>query len=100
MDRIAQLTSNYEDLQQPIELFEQLVPIDSIVAISLKKDSCYEYPLFGERLTREIIPINSFRDGLQPIPEQARYLLYDESYPYPSIRDRYLGAGWYLRKLK
>jgi hypothetical protein len=79
------------------------VPIDAKVAVYLKSDTTYspfEYPLFGEKLTRTIIPINSFVNGLIPIPENADYLLYDLGYPCANVSDdEYLGYDWYLRKL-
>ena len=98
-DRIAQLNLNNRTYLGPYSVFEKIVPKNSVVATFLQPDS-YEYPLFGERLSRTIIPINSFAEGMQPIPEKAQYLLYIlEGFPCPLPDDTNLGSGFYLRKL-
>jgi len=99
--RIGQLSRNriyfwYE----PLKKFDEMVPRDAVVAVYLHKDYTYEYPLFGEKLTRTIIPINSFFKGKQPIPENAEYLLYFDDYPDKKVDDIFLGEKFYLRKLK
>jgi hypothetical protein len=99
MNRLEQITSNRSDYYKPLAEFERLVPGNATVAVFLHLDS-YEYPLFGEYLTRTIIPINSYFKGPQPIPSNADYLLYTKNeYPCPAANDLYLGADWYLRKL-
>ncbi|RJP74417.1 MAG: hypothetical protein C4532_02415 [Candidatus Abyssobacteria bacterium SURF_17] len=103
MDRLEQLTRTRPAYHEPIEKFESLVPKDATVAVHLY-DSSYEYPLFGEKLTRTIIPVNSFWRGPQPIPEAAEYLLYYEGafswyFPLSDEPDVHLGADWYLRDL-
>jgi hypothetical protein len=99
MDRIAQLTSNGPMYYEPLQRFDQLVPKYATVAVFLYEDS-FEYPLFGEHLTRIILPINPFDKGLQPIPINAEYLLYAHGFPCADIQeDMHLGADWYLRRL-
>ncbi len=96
--RMMQLTSNQKEYYETLSNFDRLVPKNASVAVFLKEDS-YEYPLFGEHLTRTILPINSFFNHLQPIPSNAQYLLYNEDYPCPSNNDIDLGNNWYLRTL-
>ncbi|MGB5872982.1 MAG: hypothetical protein WBH56_04620, partial [Bacteroidota bacterium] len=59
----------------------------------------YEYPLFGEGLTRNLTPVSSFRTGLKSIPEDAGYLLFIPDYIVPRETDELLGNRWYLRRL-
>ncbi|MDO8753988.1 MAG: glycosyltransferase family 39 protein [Anaerolineales bacterium] len=98
MDRIEQLTFSYYTYYKPLVVFERLVPSDASVAVFLYPNT-FEYPLYGENLTRKIIPINSFYKGLQPIPPDAQFLLYAKGYPCPLPDDRNLSAGWFLREL-
>ena len=99
MDRLTQLTINNPGMTTPLIEFERIVPTNASVAVFLKPDS-YEYPLFGKGLTRKIIPINSFKEGIKPIPLEAGYLLYSiKGYPCPSPEDILLGRDLYLRKL-
>jgi hypothetical protein len=100
MNRIEQLTRNRRDYTEPIQRFERIVPPDATVAVAFGEDT-FEYPLFGEHLTRKLIPINSFLKGLQPIPPEADYLVYSEKvYPDWKYKDIELGQDWYLRILK
>ena len=100
MDRLQQLTRNRRDYTEPIRLFERIVPPDATVAVAFGED-VFEYPLFGEHLTRKLLPINSFLKGPQPIPPEADYLIYSENvYPDWKYRDIELGQDWYLRILK
>jgi hypothetical protein len=99
MDRIQQLTRNRTAYTEPLEAFDRLVPGDATVAVFLNENS-FEYPLFGEYLTRTILPINSFTKGRQPIPSSADYLLYTQNgFPCTLTDDVHLGADWYLRRL-
>lgn len=99
MDRMEQLTRNRITYYEPLKMFDRLVPSNATVAVFLYGDS-FEYPLFGEHLTRTIIPINSFDKGLQPIPSSADYLLYMQNgFPCAVPDDVHLGADWYLRRL-
>lgn len=100
MNRLEQLTRNRTKYYAPLAAFDQIVPQDAIVAVYLKGNQ-FEYPLFGKRLTRTILPINSFDRGLQPIPMNAEYLLYMvEGFPCVDVQnDIPLGADWYLREL-
>jgi hypothetical protein len=99
MDRTAQLARNAPFMERPLRRFERLVPANAAVALALP-DNSYEYPLFGPGLTRTLLPINSYVNGLQPIPPAADYLLYAEAaFPCPDASDIYLGHDWYLRTL-
>ena len=99
MSREEQVTRSATDYYQLIQKFDQTVPADATVAVLMYEDSM-EYPLFGKGLTRTIIPVNSFLKGRQPIPSNAQYLLYFETFPCTNLdADIYLGDGWYLRKL-
>lgn len=99
LDRLAQLTRNRPTYTEALRRYEELVPPGATVAVHLPEDS-YEYPLFGEKLTRTLIPINGFRHGPQPIPAQADFLLYSsESYEDRHASDIHLGEDWYLRVL-
>jgi hypothetical protein len=99
MDRMEQLTRNGIEYLEPLKRFDRLVPGNAAVAVFLYEDS-FEYPLFGNHLTRTIIPVNSFTKGFQSIPLNAEYLLYTTNgFPCAASSDVYLGADWYLRKL-
>jgi hypothetical protein len=100
MNRVQQLTRNRRNYTEPIRLFERIVPPGATVAVAFGEDT-FEYPLFGEHLTRKLIPINSFLRGPQPIPAEADYLIYSENvYPDWKYKDIALGEDWYLRNLK
>lgn len=98
LDRIGQLTYNDFSYYRPMVRFEHRVPEDAVVAVYFFPNT-FEYPLYGRYLTRRIMPINSFYKGVQPIPEEAQYLLYANGYPCAHPNDIYLGEGWFLRKL-
>ena len=99
IDRIGQMTSYRPEYYEPISRFEKLVPKDASVAVLLPFNS-YEFPLFGEGLTRYLMPINSFTRGPQPVPEQADYLLFSSAIEPPLPEDEHLGIDWFVRKLK
>lgn len=102
-NRIAQLT-RLGPYYEPLLEFNAQVPSDASVAVYLPGDS-FEYPLFGKNYTRTLYPINSFINGVQPIPEDAEYLLYSENYPSEKLENdillgKVLNSGWYLRTLE
>jgi len=99
MGRLAQVMANAWGLYPAYKAYDLLVPEDATVAVYLYGDNYYSYPLFGENLTREIIPINSFVEGFKEIPKDADYLLYLEGFPQASSRDLRLGSGLRLRRL-
>lgn len=99
MNRMRQLTRNTPDYYEPLQRYDELTPADATVAVFLYVDA-FEYPLFGEGLTRTIFPINSFDKGVLPIPAEADYLLYGDGFPCPALpEDTHLGEDLYLRKL-
>ena len=96
MDRIQQLVFNNPKYYYALGAFNSQVPEHAIVAAFLYPNS-FEFPLFGPQFIRRIIPVNSFFEGPQPIPDEAEYLLYARGYPCPAPSDKHLGADWYLR---
>ncbi len=102
MDRLSQVLRDVPVFDEPLRNFERLVPVTATVAVALNPNSP-EYPLFGQGLTRKIIPINSAHRGLQPIPPQADYLLWADDFDMIFDRggkDVHLGKDWWLRQLK
>ncbi len=109
-DRIQQMTVGRPDIFQPYHRFNELVPDTAIVALGTINDD-YEYPLYGPNLSRRLITINPFEQGLTPIPAQAQYLFFDKSVICPQPGDIRLGTDttmqnvvvrgedYYLRKL-
>lgn len=104
MDRIGQLTRTRPNTREALRQYDTLVPKEAVVAVCLGANE-YEYPLFGERLTRTVIPINSFWRGRQPIPDSAQYLVYTKDLLDPQPTDMNLGGGYwggdlFLRRLR
>jgi 4-amino-4-deoxy-L-arabinose transferase-like glycosyltransferase len=97
-DRLGQCTLTNRPYYEPLKKFEELVPKEAVVAVCLPENS-FEYPLFGERCTRRIVPAYSHLKGFLPIPKDADYLLYSREILDPRESDIYLGAEWYLRRL-
>lgn len=111
-NRIQILTMSRPDITQAYEKYDKLVPADATVALGTINDD-YEYPLWGEKFTRKLIPINPFEKGLQPIPKEAEYLFFSKNVIKPLPTDIRLGTDttlrehiivkgedYYLRKLK
>jgi Dolichyl-phosphate-mannose-protein mannosyltransferase len=110
MDRLQQLTRNEPTQYEPIRKFDELTRANATVGIYLR-NYYFEYPLFGERLTRKLIQLNSFWRGEKPVPQDADYLLYSQGYFDLKEGDIDLGrmlrgcgmsdcGHWYLRKLE
>ncbi len=111
-DRIRQMTIGRPDTYIPYKRFDELVPDSATVALATINDD-YEYPLYGPKLSRRLIAINPFEQGLKPIPKNADYLFFDKSVLKPQPGDVRLGTDttlrarmtvpgedYYLRKLK
>ncbi|GAB3045867.1 ArnT family glycosyltransferase [Spirosoma pulveris] len=111
-DRIRQITIGRQDTYIPFKRFDELVPDGATVALATINDD-YEYPLYGPKLSRRLIAINPFEQGLKPIPKEADYLFFDKSVISPQPGDIRLGTDttlrakmivpgedYYLRKLK
>ena len=98
--RIEQMCSDYPEVYlKPLTAFAAAVPENAVVAVLLGPNE-YEYPLFGPRWTRTLLPVNSFLNGLRRIPDEAQFLLYnDRWYPGGLPADQDLGSGWHLRRL-
>lgn len=111
-NRIRQMTLGRPDTYIPYKRFDELVPEHATVALGTINDD-YEYPLYGPNLSRRLIAINPFEQGLKPIPKNADYLFFDKSVITPKPGDIRLGTDttmreavivpgedYYLRKLK
>ena len=111
MNRMQQIAVGRPDIYVPYHRFDELVPDTATVALGTINDD-YEYPLYGAKLARRLIPINPFEQGVQPIPKRAQYLFFDKSVIPPRPGDLRLGTDttmknvivpaedYYLRKLK
>ena len=112
MSRMEALTISRPDITEAYKKFESIVPENATVALGTINDD-YEYPLWGPKFKRTLIPINPFEQGLQPIPAQADYLFFAKSVIKPVPGDIELGTShqiqtgiivpaedYYLRKLK
>lgn len=111
-DRIRQMAVGRPDIYVPYKRFDELVPDTATVALGTINDD-YEYPLYGPNLSRRLIAINPFEQGLKPIPAEADYLFFAKSVIRPAPGDIRLGTDttmrsamivpaedYYLRKLK
>ncbi|MCE7064434.1 glycosyltransferase family 39 protein [Dyadobacter sp. CY326] len=116
-ERIKLQTFARPDITKAYETFDSIVPKDATVALATINDD-FEYPLYGEDLTRKLISINPFEQGLRPIPKDADYLFYAKSVINDTSRIKSLpsdirlgsdttltnvavrGEDYYLRKLK
>ena len=110
-ERIALQTWARPDITKAYQKYNAIVPQNATVALGTINDD-YEYPLWGNKLTRHLIPINPFEKGVQPIPKEADYLFFDKSVIKPQKGDIRLGTDttrtdlivkgedYYLRKLK
>ena len=117
MERIKYQTFARPDVTKAYELYDSIVPENATVALATF-NSDFEYPLYGKELTRKLISINPFEQGLRPIPKEADYLFYDKSIVNDTSRIKPLpgdlrlgtdttmknlmekGQDYYLRKLK
>jgi 4-amino-4-deoxy-L-arabinose transferase-like glycosyltransferase len=109
-NRMEVLTASRPDITQAYQNFDSLVPANATVALATINDD-YEYPLWGKKFTRHLIPINPFDQGLQKIPQEAQYLFFAKSVIRPQKGDIRLGTDlrqndllvkgedYYLRKL-
>ena len=98
-DRMHQLTTNLGKFLVPMQQFEERVSLTATVAVCLPP-SGFEYPLFGEKLTRTLIPINSFVHGVQPVPKEASFIVFSSELMTPLPEDEFLGEAYYLRRLR
>jgi hypothetical protein len=111
LNRTEALTVSRPDVTLAYENFEKIVPANAVVALGTINDD-YEYPLWGEKFKRKLIPINPFGQGLQKIPKEAQYLFFASSVIKPLNTDIRLGTqmdtkigimvsaeDYYLRKL-
>ena len=95
-DRIKQMTVGRPDVYVPYKRFDELVPAEATVALATINDD-YEYPLYGPDLSRRLIAINPFEQGLKPIPKNADYLFFDKSVISPKPGDIRLGTDTTMR---
>jgi hypothetical protein len=110
-DRIQFQTFARPDTYPAYKNFDSIVPQNATVALGTINDD-FEYPLYGKNLTRKLISINPFEQGLQPIPPEADYLFFSSNVIKPQAGDIRLGTDttmqnlivrgedYYLRKLR
>lgn len=96
MDRMQQLTRNRAEMYEPLTLFDQIVPADAVVAVFITSNS-YEYPLFGEGLTRTLIPIWRGYTGPNSLPAEVTHIVYQSGFPDAQADDMDLGGNLYLQ---
>ena len=111
MTRIELQTEARPDITAAYGKFNEIVPQNASVALATINDD-FEYPLWGNKLTRKLKVINPFEKGLQPIPQGTGYLFFDKSVIKPQNGDIRLGTDtlmknvtvrgedYYLRKLR
>ncbi len=99
------------DVIPAYELFDEIVPENATVALGTINDD-FEYPLYGKNLSRRLIAINPFEQGVQPIPKVADFLFFSKNVIAPQKGDIRLGTDttvanpltrgedYYLRKLR
>ncbi|PWK26582.1 dolichyl-phosphate-mannose-protein mannosyltransferase [Arcicella aurantiaca] len=109
-ERVAFQTWARPDITPAYQKFNQIVPQNATVAVATINDD-YEYPLWGNKLTRKLIVVNPFEKGVQPMPKNAEYLFFAKSVIKPIKGDIRLGTDttltnlivkgedYYLRKL-
>jgi len=102
--RLGQMSTQRGGYYEIIQAYEALVPQGATVAHLLPLEY-YEYPFFGDHLTRRLIPLNSFVNGHQPIPPEADYLLFAARQLPPEAGDVLLGTDkwsgeFYVRQLR
>ena len=90
------MTIGRPDTYIPYKRFDELVPENATVALATINDD-YEYPLYGPHLSRRLIAINPFEQGLKPIPKEADYLFFDKSVIKPKPGDLRLGTDTTMR---
>ncbi len=95
--RIQLLTISRPDITKAYQNFDNIVPQNAVVALGTINDD-YEYPLWGEKFSRKLIPINPFEKGLQPIPKEADYLFFSKNVIKPLPTDIRLGTDTTLRE--
>ena len=104
MDRTMQITRNLPETYEMLINFQRLVPNNATVALCTIGPE-YEYPLFGEKLGRTIIPINNFAGRRSEIPSNADYILFTGNCMDPLPGDILLAKRFhlhdiYLRKIR
>jgi len=94
LDRLEQMTGLH--VSYPAQrAFAALVPADARVASAIDG---YEYPLFGPRLGRHLLPVLGRWEAGQALPSDLQWLIYAGGAPQRP-GDLALGIGWYLRRL-
>ncbi len=101
----TQLTREMPGLRGPLLRYMQNVPDAAVVATDTNQ-IFIEYLLFGDRLSRRIIPLRTLAGTHLPLPPEAQYLLYTTGSPYAGQGDICICQtnpfcdALYLRKLK
>jgi hypothetical protein len=95
LDRLRQLAHNRPGMVSIFEKLERLTPREAVVAAALPEDS-FEYPLFGEGLTRRVVPV---RSAVEAERSNATVLVFTSAVVAPRETDTPLGQGWFVRPL-
>jgi hypothetical protein len=107
LDRAGQVTRVIDGFDDIVRAYEQTVPADATVAISLPQ-GFVEYPFFGRGWTRKLIPVPPRPDlqaDVQATAARAQFLLYTAAVMPPAPDDLKLGIDRttrqtvYLRRL-
>jgi hypothetical protein len=77
-ERIRYQTFARPDITSAYLYFDSIVPANATVALATINDD-FEYPLYGRDLSRKLISINPFGEGLRKLPSEADYLFYARS---------------------
>ncbi|PTX92585.1 glycosyltransferase family 39 protein [Opitutus sp. ER46] len=95
-DRVQQMTGLHPSYPAQ-RAFAERVPLHARVGVAL---SGYEYPLFGPRHARTLVPLLNQPAGT-PLPADLDWLVFTPGPPPREVRatDIDLGAGWFLRRL-
>ncbi|MBE2215881.1 MAG: hypothetical protein IAE82_18560 [Opitutaceae bacterium] len=94
-DRIDQMTG-FHASNPAHRKFNELVPADATVGVAL---SGYEYPLFGPRLSRTLVPLTTQVRTGAAFPPGLEWFVFASSVHPPAEADIDLGIGWHLRRL-
>lgn len=97
LDRLDQMTSLHAS-HAAQRAFDARVPRDARVGVGLQG---YEYPLFGYKHGRRLVPVRALAASGRPLPSGLDWLLFTPGPPPLEVQpgDEDLGCGWWLRRL-
>jgi hypothetical protein len=95
LDRTSQLLRDRPEYIDALRAYESIVPPDATVGVSGVHAA--EYVLFGEGMTRTLIPLVAENDRLPPTPDGVDFIVYSRDVVTPEPDDVHLGIDMYLR---